>query len=43
MGHAPMRFDDDGALQDEGMRDQLREALEALLAELPAGYLALAV
>ena len=43
VGHAPTRFDDDGALQDEGMRDQLREALEALLAELPVGYLALAV
>jgi chromate reductase, NAD(P)H dehydrogenase (quinone) len=43
VGHAPTRFDDEGTLHDEDMRGQLREALDALLAETPAGYLALAV
>ena len=43
VGHAPTRFDDEGTLQDGDLRGQLREALDALLAEMPAGYLALAV
>jgi len=43
VGHAPTRFDADGTLLDEDIRDQLGEAIDALLAETPAGYLALAV
>jgi len=43
VGHAPTKFDDEGSLQDEDLRDQLREALDMLLAETPAQYLALAV
>ena len=37
VGHAPTRFDEDGRLVDDGLRDQLRETLETLLAETPAG------
>ena len=43
VGHAPTRFDEAGTLADPELRDQLSEALDTLLAELPAGYLALAV
>src|SRR5438477_522677 len=43
VGHAPTRFDAGGTLLDEDMRDQLGEAVDALVAETPAGYLALAV
>src|SRR6266550_2068908 len=43
VGHAAARFDEDGRLVDGDLRGQLREALDALLAEMPAGYLALAV
>jgi chromate reductase, NAD(P)H dehydrogenase (quinone) len=43
VGHAPTRFDEDGTLHDEELRDQLLEALDVLLAETPAQYLALAV
>jgi len=43
VGHAPTRFDEDGTLRDEELRDQLLEALDVLLAETPAQFLALAV
>ena len=43
VGHAPTRFDEDGALADEEIRDQLAAALDMLLAETPARELALAV
>ena len=43
VGHAPTRFDEDGTLHDEDLRDQLREALDLLLTETPAQLLALAV
>ena len=43
VGHAPTGFDAGGTLLDEDMRDQLGEAVDALVAETPAGYLALAV
>ena len=43
VGHAPTRFDDEGVLTDHGIRDQLAEALETLLAETPARQVALAV
>ena len=36
VGHAHTRFADDGTLVDDDLRDQLREALDVLLAELPA-------
>src|SRR5215212_6807286 len=35
VGHAPTRFAEDDALVDEELREQLAEALDALLAELP--------
>ena len=39
VGHAPTRFDEDGRLVDDDLRDQLAETLDALLAETPAGLL----
>jgi len=36
VGHAPTRFDADGELLDENLREQLQEAAATLLAELPA-------
>jgi chromate reductase len=43
VGHAPTKFDESGRLVDEELRDQLREALGVLLAELPAQPMSLAV
>jgi chromate reductase, NAD(P)H dehydrogenase (quinone) len=43
VGHAPTRFDEQGRLVDEELRDQLAEALDVLLAETPARQVALAV
>jgi chromate reductase len=43
VGHAPTKFDESGALVDEELLDQLREALDVLLAETPARLLAAAV
>ena len=43
VGHAPAKFDDEGLLVDEEIAEQLQEALEILLAELPVHPLALAV
>jgi chromate reductase, NAD(P)H dehydrogenase (quinone) len=43
VGHAPTRFDQDGTLMDEDLREQLAEALDVLLAETPARRVALAV
>jgi len=43
VGHAPTRFDEQGSLVDEELRDQLAEALDVLLAETPARQVALAV
>jgi chromate reductase, NAD(P)H dehydrogenase (quinone) len=43
LGHAPTRFDEDGALVDEDLRDQLGETVETLLAETPARLSAVAV
>ena len=31
MGHAPTRFDEDGTLVDEDLREQLGEVVEALV------------
>ena len=39
VGHAPTRFDSEGTLVDEDLREQLEEAVEGLLAELPAAEL----
>ena len=36
LGHAPQRFDADGELRDESLKEQLQEAADTLLAELPA-------
>ena len=36
VGHAATRFDTDGELLDENLREQLQEAVDTLLAELPA-------
>jgi chromate reductase, NAD(P)H dehydrogenase (quinone) len=35
VGHAPTRFDADGELLDEDLKDQLEQVAETLLAELP--------
>jgi len=43
VGHAPTKFDEFGALVDEELEDQLREAIDVLLAETPARLLAAAV
>src|SRR5436190_18337696 len=43
VGHAPTRFDDAGRLIDGELEQQLREALDVLLAELQVRPLALAV
>ena len=36
VGHAHERFDADGELLDEDLREQLQEVVDTLLAELPA-------
>jgi hypothetical protein len=36
VGHAPTRFDEEGRLFDETIREQLVETIETLLAETPA-------
>jgi chromate reductase len=36
VGHAPTRFDEEGQLVDEDLREQLAEVLDALIAETPA-------
>jgi chromate reductase, NAD(P)H dehydrogenase (quinone) len=36
VGHAPTRFDADGELLDENLKEQLQETSDTLLAELPA-------
>ena len=36
VGHAPTRFDEQGRLEDESLREQLQETLDALLAEVEA-------
>jgi hypothetical protein len=43
VGHAPTKFDEDGALVDEELTEQLREALEVLGAEAPVRPVALAL
>jgi chromate reductase, NAD(P)H dehydrogenase (quinone) len=43
VGHAPTKFDESGALVDDELEDQLREAIDVLLAETPARLLAAAV
>ena len=43
VGHAPTKFDELGALVDEELEDQLREANDVLLAETPARLIAAAV
>ena len=43
VGHAPSKFDEEGRLVDEELREQLAEALGVLLAEMPARPVALAV
>jgi chromate reductase len=40
VGHAPTKFDEDGALIDEEIEDQLREALEVLTVEAPFSLVA---
>jgi chromate reductase, NAD(P)H dehydrogenase (quinone) len=40
VGHAPTRFDEDGMLVEEDLREQLAEVLDALLAEMPARLVA---
>jgi chromate reductase len=42
VGHAPTRFDEDGRLEDESLREQLEETIEALLTEAEARTLVLA-
>jgi chromate reductase len=36
VGHAPTRFDEKGRLEDESLREQLQETLDALLVEVEA-------
>src|SRR5436190_23721943 len=43
LGHAPEKFDEQGALVDEELVEQLAEALELFAAELPVRPVALAV
>jgi chromate reductase, NAD(P)H dehydrogenase (quinone) len=43
VGHAPTKFDEDGQLIDETLREQLQEVVDALLTETPASVLAAAV
>jgi chromate reductase, NAD(P)H dehydrogenase (quinone) len=40
VGHAPTRFDEQGRLLDETIREQFVETIEALLAETPAALVA---
>jgi chromate reductase len=40
VGHAPTKFDEDGALIEEEIEDQLREALEVLTVEAPFSLVA---
>jgi chromate reductase len=42
VGHAPTRFDENGRLEDESLREQLEETIEALLTETGARALVLA-
>ena len=42
VGHAPTRFDEDGRLEDESLREQLEETIEALVTEAEARTLVLA-
>ena len=35
VGHAPMKFDESGTLVDEEIEEQLRDAIDVLLAEAP--------
>ena len=42
VGHAHERFDDEGNLVDEDIRQGLRDALETLVAEIPSDALAAA-
>jgi chromate reductase len=42
VGHAHTRFDEDGRLTDESMREQLQETVDALLMEMHARALVLA-
>src|SRR5437762_6306891 len=42
VGHAPTKFDEHGALVDDELNDQLREALDVLAAEAPVRPVALA-
>jgi chromate reductase len=43
VGHAPTKFDEEGRLVDEELREQLAEALGVLRAEMPARPVSLAV
>lgn len=43
VGHAPTKFDETGRLVEDELREQLAEALDVLLAEMPARRVALAV
>ena len=43
VGHAQTKFDEEGQLVDEAIREQLVEVIETLLAELPASLLLEAV
>jgi chromate reductase len=43
VGHAPTRFDEDGRLVDDDLREQLGEVVDALLAETPAALAVAAV
>jgi chromate reductase, NAD(P)H dehydrogenase (quinone) len=40
VGHAPAKFDESGALVDEEIEEQLRDAVEVLLAEAPVSLAA---
>lgn len=42
VGHAPAKFDEEGHLVDDDLREQLGEVIEALLAETPAVLVAAA-
>ena len=42
VGHAPTRFDEDGHLVDESLREQLVEVVEALVSEMPVALSAVA-
>jgi hypothetical protein len=42
VGHAPTRFDENGRLEDESLREQLQETLDSLLTEANTRALVLA-